>query len=66
MKYILPLIVISATAAFGLYVINTALSLPDVHFSMITDECVKVLNYVEGENYSCENLPNKFTHVWVH
>lgn len=52
---------------FGLltYVALTALSLPDVWFSYSTDECVKVVNYVEGDNYSCENLPSKFNHVWV-
>jgi hypothetical protein len=42
-----------------------ALSLPDVWFSYSTDECVRVINYVEGENYSCENMPSKFNHVWV-
>ena len=42
-----------------------ALALPDVWISYSTDECVKVINYVEGENYSCENMPKKFNHVWV-
>lgn len=52
--------------AFGFtYAMLSAAGLPDVHFSYSTDECVKVLNYVEGDNYSCENLPSKFNHVWV-
>lgn len=42
-----------------------AASSPDVWFSYSTDECVKVINYVEGDKYSCENLPTKFHHVWV-
>ncbi len=42
-----------------------AMSIPDVQFSYSTDQCVKVLNYVEGDNYNCENLPPKFNHVWV-
>ena len=44
---------------------NYALSIPDVHFSYSTDACVTVLNYAEGDNYSCENLLAKFNHVWV-
>lgn len=47
------------------YVFLTAMALPDVWFSYSTDECVKVINYVEGDNYSCENMPSKFNHVWV-
>ena len=51
---------------FGLfYALDKALSIPDVHFSYSTDECVKVINYTDGDNYSCENLPSKFNHVWV-
>ena len=47
------------------YAILDAASMPDVWMSYSTDECVKVINYVEGENYSCENMPSKFNHVWV-
>ena len=46
-------------------IVASALSLPDVQFSYKTNECVKVLNYVEDENFSCENLPSKFNHVWI-
>jgi len=42
-----------------------ALMLPDVWFSYSTGECVKVLNYADGDSYSCENMPSKFNHVWV-
>ena len=47
------------------YVFLTAMSLPDVWVSYSTNECVNVINYVEGQNYSCENMPTKFNHVWV-
>jgi hypothetical protein len=53
-----------AVVALG-FAVNSALQLPDVYFSYSTDECVKVVNYKEDHNYSCELLPAKFHHVWV-
>jgi len=47
------------------YAMLTAAALPDVWFSYETQECVKVLNYEEDDNYSCENLPPRYYHVWV-
>lgn len=47
------------------YLFLTAMAMPDVWFSYSTDECVKVINYDKDHNYSCENLPTKFNHVWV-
>lgn len=47
------------------YAFLTAVSLPDVWFSYSTGDCVKVLNYAQSDNYSCENLPKRFYHVWV-
>ena len=44
---------------------TTGASLPDVHFSYSTQECVKVVNYIEGHKYTCENLPSRYYHVWV-
>lgn len=58
-------IFIGAVCGALTYMFLDAMSLPDVWFSYSTDECVKVINYVEGENYSCENLPTKFNHIWV-
>ena len=49
----------------GMSLILDAMSIPDVHYSYSTSECVKVLNYAEGDKYSCENLPTKFNHVWI-
>jgi len=47
------------------YALISSAALPDVWYSYSTGECVKVLNYIESDEYSCENLPNKFHHVWV-
>jgi len=60
-----PVLAIVATVVVLFSLLDKAFSIPDVQFSYSTNECVKVLNYVEGENYSCENLPRKFNHVWV-
>ena len=58
-------LVISASVVVFYGFLDKAFSIPDVQFSYSTDQCVKVLNYVEGDNYNCENLPPKFNHVWV-
>lgn len=47
------------------FVVLEAARMPDVWFSYSTDECVKVINYDKDDKYSCENLPNKFNHIWV-
>ena len=47
------------------FAFSTSLGIPDVHYSHSTGECVKVINYEQGDNYSCENVPSKFNHVWV-
>ena len=45
-------------------VINLSAKTPDVHISHSTNECVKVINYGDT-NYTCDNLPSKYNHVWV-
>lgn len=57
--------VVAVCVAVVIYLFLVMMSIPDVWFSYSTDECVKVINYVETDNYSCENLPTKFNHVWV-
>ena len=46
-----------------------AMSIPDVHVSYETRNCVQVQNYPSTlfgtTNYSCESMPTKFNHVWV-
>jgi len=46
------------------YVGDNILDQPDVHFSNSTGECVKVINYGDDE-YSCDDLPKRYNHVWV-
>ena len=45
--------------------VETSLDRPDVHISHSTGECVRVLNYVEDHNFTCEDLPSKYNKVWV-
>lgn len=46
-----------------------ALTGSDVMVSYSTGECVAVENYdgmfFKAGEYTCENLPEKFTHIWV-
>ena len=58
------LLVAFATGGFT-YLMLDAASMPDVWVSYSTGECVQVLNYADGDNYSCENMPSKYNHVWV-
>ena len=44
--------------------VDSILDQPDVHFSNSTGECVKVINYGDDE-YSCDNIPKRYNHVWV-
>lgn len=37
---------------------------PDVHISYTTKECVEVISYGDIE-YTCENYPKRYNHVWV-
>jgi len=55
------LVSIVALAVIG---VNYAMSVPDMHVSYSTGECVKVINYTDTK-YSCENQPQKYNHIWV-
>ena len=55
---------------FGLFVaMDYSLSLPDVHVSYSTGNCVGVTTYqgvfFDSLGYSCENMPEKYNHVNV-
>jgi len=45
--------------------VATTLDMPEVHLSSLTEECVRVVNYTESHDYSCQNLPKTYNHVWV-
>ncbi len=64
MKF-LQIAVVAVMVGFLAYIVNNALSIPDVQVSYSTDKCVKVINYAEGDNYTCDNMPTKFNHVWA-
>lgn len=49
---------------FG-YGLHLGFTIPEVQMSHSTGECVKVINYKESDNYTCENLPSRYNHVWV-
>ena len=40
-------------------------SAPQVHISNMTQECVRVINYSPDDEYTCKNLPELYSHVWV-
>ena len=65
MKQALFTIAFATPLVAGLaFAMSSALSMPDVHISYSTGECVKVVNYTD-DNYTCENYPSKFNHVWA-
>lgn len=51
-------------AGFFMSLVSAA-NMPDVHISHSTGECVEVINYDERFDYTCENYPEKYNHVWV-
>lgn len=65
MKHIFSIVAVSTLGAAGLFSLNSALMLPDVHTSYSTKECVRVVNYDAFDSFSCNNLPTKYHHVWV-
>ena len=68
MKYVTEVLldigaIVSVVAAT--YVIVSYMdSIPDVHFSNATGTCVKVVSFDENE-YTCDNIPEKFNTVWT-
>lgn len=59
------LIICVLIGGLTLAMIFNTLGMPDVHVSHSTGECVKVVNYDERFNYTCENYPEKYNHIWV-
>ena len=59
------LIICVLIGGLTLAMIFNSLGMPDVHISHSTGECVEVINYDERFNYTCENYPEKYNHIWV-
>jgi hypothetical protein len=65
MKSILIGSFFAGVAVAGLFlVVLNAVSMPDVMVSYSSGECVEVVNYSD-DNFSCDNLPSRYNHVWV-
>lgn len=49
--------------------LDYAMAIPEVQQSWSTKECVGVTTYqgvfFDSLGYSCENMPEKYNHVWV-
>jgi hypothetical protein len=58
--------VIIAIAAIGYAWSSPGIwSAPQVHISNMTQECVRVINYNLDDEYTCKNLPELYSLVWV-
>ena len=51
-------------AILGYQAMGTILDMPDVMVSNSSKECVEVINYGDTD-WSCDNLPSKYNHIWV-
>lgn len=63
-------IAVVGVVGLGLFAFaDYAFSIPDVHVSYESRNCVEVVNYPSTffgtTNYSCESMPEKFNHIWV-
>lgn len=56
------LVVVLVPVLFSV-ILNKVTSMPVVHFSYESDECVEVRS--PDKNHSCDNLPSRYHHVWV-
>ena len=54
---------IFAITAFMVYAFIQFTGTPDVIFSRETKKCVKVIN-ADGSAGDCNNLPDRYTHIW--
>lgn len=70
MKSIISSLIVGVVVGLGVSVtLDYAFGIPDVKFSYSTNECVEVQNYPTTffgtSQYSCENMPKKYHHIWV-
>lgn len=63
--YTLSILIVCALIIGLAWAMMSTAAMPDVHVSHSTGECVKVINYDERFDYTCDNLPEKYNHVWV-
>jgi hypothetical protein len=46
-------------------VLVDALNRPEVLISTSSGKCVDVINFIEENNYTCDNKPPKYSVTWV-
>lgn len=61
-------LILSIIALLGIFIalawsVYQALDTPEVVFSWSTGKCLEV-NYMDGTKGDCNNLPEKYDHVW--
>ena len=64
-EFVAMVVFLAASIYCFAWVISVNTRMPDVHVSNATGECVKVINYDQRFDYTCENYPEKYNHVWV-
>ena len=64
-NFLLQVFAIVSVLVLLMFALRNALDIPDVMISNATGECVKVINYKEGDKYSCTDMPSKYNVVWV-
>ena len=57
-------VLLVSIVSLAVIAVNSAMSIPDMEVSYSTGECVSVINYGDTD-YSCENQPQKYNHIWV-
>ena len=63
--YTLSILIVCGLIIGLAWAMTSVAQMPDVYVSNSTGECVKVINYDERFDYTCENLPEKYNRVWV-
>ncbi len=61
----LVILIAAVSAFFYGDTLTNVLDMPSVHVSNSSQECVEVINFAPEDNYSCEDLPKIYHHVWV-
>lgn len=63
LPHVIGFIVVIILFGFVIFAFKHVLNLPTVYESYLSGYCVKVED--PASQYSCENLPTKYYHVWV-
>jgi hypothetical protein len=57
----LTILLMISISSIIFYSLVQYLNIPEVHFN--DEGCVRIIK--QGIEHSCENIPKKYTHVWV-